>query len=181
MGRQSTVDKLPEAVRQWLKDALEERNFSGYAELETLLRERGYALSRSAIHRHGLKIEREMADIRAATQAARMVVQADEDDEDKRSEAMLAMVQTGIFRSLQDLNRANDESLDPAKRIALLTNVGKNIATLARASVNQKRHRLDLRARVEAAAAAVEKIATKGGLSAQSIDQLRREILGVVQ
>ena len=35
------------------------------------------------------------------------------------------------------------------------------------------------RARAEAAAAAVEKIAKKGGLSADSVDQLRREILGI--
>ncbi|WP_139815723.1 phage protein Gp27 family protein, partial [Escherichia coli] len=38
----------------------------------------------------------------------------------------------------------------------------------------------EVRERVERAAAAAEKIARKGGLSAEAVQALRREILGVV-
>ena len=69
--------------------------------------------------------------------------------------------------------------LDPSERIGLLSKAAKNIATLARASVNQKKFRLEIQARAEAAAANVEKIAKKGGLSSESVEQLRREILGI--
>ena len=58
MARRSTIEKLPEDVRRWLERALTESGFSGYNELESLLRERGYVISKSAIHRYGQKIER---------------------------------------------------------------------------------------------------------------------------
>lgn len=52
MARRSTIDKLPENVRRWLERALNESGFSGYSELESLLREQGYVISKSAIHRY---------------------------------------------------------------------------------------------------------------------------------
>ena len=92
---------------------------------------------------------------------------------------MIALVQTEMFESIINLQEATDEDIDPAERIGLLSSAAKNIATLARASVNQKKFRLEVQARAEAAAANVEKIAKKGGLSAESVEQLRREILGI--
>lgn len=179
MGRQSSIDKLPDVVRQWLTHALAERNFSGYAELENLLRERGFVLSKSAIHRYGQKIERRMAAIRASTEAARMLTEGAADDQDARSEAVIALVQTELFESIVNLQEAGEDDLDPGERIALLSGAAKNIATLARASVNQKKFRMEVQTRAETAAANVEKIAKKGGLSADSVAQLRREILGI--
>ena len=40
MGRRSSIDSLPTDVRRWLERALTENNFTGYAELESLLKER---------------------------------------------------------------------------------------------------------------------------------------------
>lgn len=48
MARRSTIEKLPEDVRRWLERALTESGFSGYNELESLLREQGYVISKSA-------------------------------------------------------------------------------------------------------------------------------------
>ena len=179
MPRRSSIDGLPEDMRRWLERALADANFSGYQALEAMLRERGYAISKSAIHRHGQKIERRFAAIKASTEAARFLIEGAADDQDARSEAVIALVQTEMFESIINLQEASDEDTDPAERIALLSSAAKNIATLARASVNQKKFRLEVQARVEAAAANVEKIAKKGGLSAASVEQLRREILGI--
>lgn len=88
-------------------------------------------------------------------------------------------MQTELFESIVNLQEAGEDDIDPAERIGLLSSAAKNIATLARASVNQKKFRLEIQARAEAAAANVEKIAKKGGLSAESVDALRREILGI--
>ena len=55
MAPRSSIEKLPEDVRRWLERALTENGFSGYVELETLLREKGYSISKSAIHRYGQK------------------------------------------------------------------------------------------------------------------------------
>ncbi|HCO9146467.1 TPA: DUF3486 family protein, partial [Escherichia coli] len=83
---------------------------------------------------------------------------------------------TDILMRLQE-SREND---DPFARAKLLATASKNIATLTRASVNLKRYQAEVRERVERAAAAAEKIARKGGLSAEAVQALRREILGVV-
>ncbi|RNM02033.1 MULTISPECIES: DUF3486 family protein [Dickeya] len=179
MARRSTIDKLPDDVRRWLDRALTDADFSGYQLLETALREKGYSISKSAIHRYGQKIERRFATIKASTEAARLLTEGAADDQDARSEAIIALVQTELFESIVNLQEATEEGLDPAERIGLLSSAAKNIATLARASVNQKKFRLEVQARAEAAAANVEKIARKGGLSADAVQALRREILGI--
>ena len=58
MARRSSIDGLPEDVRRWLERALAENNFSGYQALEEMLREKGYQIGKSSIHRYGQKIER---------------------------------------------------------------------------------------------------------------------------
>ncbi|MCG9079460.1 DUF3486 family protein [Laribacter hongkongensis] len=179
MARRNSIDQLPKAVRDWLDRSLVDGNFSGYQLLEEALREKGFAISKSAIHRYGQKIERRFAAIKASTEAARLLTEGAADDQDARSEAVIALVQTELFESIVNLQEAGDEDIDPAERIGLLSSAAKNIATLARASVNQKKFRLEIQARAEAAAANVEKIAKKGGLSSESVEQLRREILGI--
>ncbi len=179
MARRSTIDKLPEDVRRWLERALTESGFSGYAELEALMRDKGYLISKSAIHRYGQKIERRFGAIRAATEAARMLTEGAADDKDARSEAVIALIQTELFESIVQLQEAEDGEIDPQDRVALLSKVAKNVATLSRASVNLKKFQQEVRAKAEAAASNAEKIARKGGLSAESVQALRREILGI--
>ncbi|EBV3452531.1 TPA: DUF3486 family protein [Citrobacter freundii] len=178
MARRSTIDKLPEDVRRWLERALNESGFSGYTELETLLRDRGYVISKSAIHRYGQKIERRYGAIRAATEAARMLTEGAADDQDARSEAVIALIQTELFESIV-LLQEDEEKIDPKERVALLSKVAKNVATLSRASVNLKKFQTEVRARAQQAASNAEKIARKGGLSHEAAQAIRREILGV--
>ena len=68
MARRSSIDGLPEDVRRWLERALAESNFSGYQALEEMLREKGYQIGKSSIHRYGQKIERRFAAIKASTE-----------------------------------------------------------------------------------------------------------------
>lgn len=112
MARRSTIEKLPEDVRRWLERALTESGFSGYNELESLLREQGYVISKSAIHRYGQKIERRYGAIRAATEAARMLTEGAADDQDARSEAVIALIQTELFESIVQLQEAEEGEVD---------------------------------------------------------------------
>ncbi|MGK4383426.1 phage protein Gp27 family protein [Ectopseudomonas oleovorans] len=59
-----------------------------------------------------------------------------------------------------------------------LPKVAKAVAELGRASVVQKKWQSEVRSKAEAAAAQVEKIARKGGLNADTVAEIRREILG---
>lgn len=179
MARRNSVEQLPKPVRDWLDKSLVAGNFSGYQALEDALRERGCTVSKSAIHRYGQKIERRFAAIKASTEAARMLTEGAADDQDARSEAVIALVQTELFESIVNLQEASDEDIDPTERIALLSSAAKNIATLSRASVNLKKFQNEVRSKVEAAAAAVDKVVKTSGLSDEAANAIRRQILGI--
>jgi len=179
MARRSSVEALPKAVREWLDRALIEGNFSGYEALEAALGERGHQISKSAIHRYGKPLQRRLAAIKASTEAARLLTEGAADDQDARSEAVIALVQTELFETLVNLQEATDEDIDPAQRVKLLSTAAKNIATLSRASVNLKKFQSEVRDRAKAAADAAERIAKRGGLSAASVAEIRKSILGI--
>ncbi len=177
------IEGLPDEVRHWLERALTESNFSGYEALEAMLAERGFSISKSAIHRYGQKIERRFAAIKASTEAARILTEGAADDQDARSEAVIALVQTEMFESIVNLQEAEDEDLDPADRIALLSKAAKNIATLARASVNQKKFRLEVQEETRRQLLAeqskqLEAVQKKGGVTADTLTAIR-EALGI--
>ena len=179
MPKRSKIDALPVELRHWLERALTDANFSGYNQLEELLAGRGYAISKSAIHRYGQKIERRFAAIKASTEAARILTEGAADDQDARSEAVIALVQTELFESIINLQDASEEDIKPEDRIALLSKAAKNIATLARASVNQKKFRLEVQEKTRMVADAVTQVAKKGGLTAEAVETIRRDILGI--
>ncbi len=183
MARRSSVETLPEEVRRWLGQALQENNFSGYQALEAALRERGYVISKSAIHRFGQKIERRFAAIKASTEAARLLTEGAADDQDARSEAVIALVQTELFEAIINLQEADDEDVDAGGRITLLSKAAKNIATLARASVTVKKFRAEVKAQLEAKLNALEAESRSGSgrrFDAETLRIVREEIYGIV-
>src|SRR5574343_343525 len=114
MAHGSTITALPEEVRQALEARLIAQGFTGYQGLEDWLRGQGLEISRSAIHRHGQKIERRMAAIKAITEAA-------DDDQDARSEAVIALVQTEMFDSIIAIQEADDDELTPADKLGMMS------------------------------------------------------------
>lgn len=176
MARASTITALPEDVRRWLERALCEQGFAGYEALEAMMRDRGYALSKSAIHRYGQKIERRMQSIKASTEAAKMIVEAAGDDQDARSESVIALVQSDIFDTIVSIQEADDEDLPPSARLDLMSKAAKNIATLTRASIAQKQFKATVLKRLQE----MESDARTGkrALDAETLRMVREEIYG---
>ena len=168
MPPRSKVAGMPAEIKEWLDRALAENNFSDYELLAEELKARGYAISKSALHRYGQAFETRLSALKVASEQARAVVAAAPDEEGAVNEALMRLVQEHLFKLLM----AEEGEFD-------LPKVARAVAELGRATVTQKKWQAEVRARAEAAAAAVEKIAKKGGLSAESVDQLRREILGI--
>ena len=168
MPPRSKVAGMPVEIKEWLDRALAENNFSDYELLAEELKARGYAISKSALHRYGQAFETRLSALKMASEQARAVVAAAPDEEGAVNEALMRLVQEHLFKLLM----AEEGEFD-------LPKVARAVAELGRATVTQKKWQAEVRARAEAAAAAVEKIAKKGGLSAESVDQLRREILGI--
>ena len=171
MGKKSTVETLPKEVKEWLDRALVESNFSGYKLLAGEMKARGYEISKSAIHRYGQDFEERLKTLKMVTEQARAVVQAAPDEDGAVNDALVRLTQEKLFGVLMVIE-VDPETVDLAK-------LAKAVAELGKASVMQKRWLSEVRAKAEAAAANVEKIAKKGGLSSDSVEQLRREILGI--
>lgn len=170
MPPKSKVLALPPEVKAWLDQALIENNFSQYELLSSALAERGHSIGKSALHEYGQNFEGRLAALRTASEQAKAMVAAAPDDEGAVNEALMRLVQEQIFNSLM----AQDGKVDLAK-------MAKAVAELGRASVVQKKWQTEVRERAEVAANAVEKIAKKGGLSAATREEMRREILGVAK
>jgi hypothetical protein len=178
VGQRSKITQLPDEVRAKLDKELVARGFSGYDALETWLDGLGISIGKSSIHRYGSSLQKKLSAIKASTEAARLIAAEAPDDADQRSGAVMSMLQTEIFDMLVGLQEAEEED-DPVKRAKVLSSLAKNVAQLSRASVHQKRHEIEIRGKLEAAADKVTRLAQKGGASAETLDTIRREILGI--
>ena len=181
MAKPSAIDQLNPDDKFWLDTWFKDKGFCGYVEIAEILMERGYSISKSSVHRYGQKLEQKLAAVQASTQAAIMISEAAPDDSDMRTQAVLSLMQTQLFDTLIALQEAGSEGVDPAKRLALISQCGKGIASLAQASIGQKKWMLDVRDRVEKVAKSVEEIAKKGGLSPKAAATIRKEILGIAK
>lgn len=168
MPPRGKVAQLPPEVKAWLDQELVENNFSGYEALSADLAARGFTIGKSALHAYGQNFEDRLSALRMASEQARAVVAAAPDEEGAVNEALMRLVQEHLFKMLM----AQDGKID-------LPKVAKAVAELGRASVVQKKWQSEVRAKAEAAASQVEKIARKGGLNAATVAEIRREILGV--
>ena len=191
MGRKSSIDRMSPDVKAYIQAMLA----TGSQTLDALIADlqerfpteasKGELPSRSALHRYGAKLDRRLNAIRASTEAARLIRQHAGDDEDARSEALVAMVQTELFDAILLLQEADDPEADPGQRVTLLSKAAKNIATLTRSSVNLKQFQAKVEAEarkkaLEDAAATAETTAKAAGLSANGVAALRAAIMGAM-
>jgi hypothetical protein len=171
MGARSAVERLPDDTQKELNRRLISNAFGDYDGLTAWLAEQGFEISRSAVHRYGQKFEERVRALRIATQQAKAIVEEAPDDQGTMSDALVRLTQEKLFGVLMDL-QVDPETIE-------LPKLTRAIADLGRASVQQKRWMTEVREKAEAAASAAEKIASKGGLSADSVAELRRQILGI--
>lgn len=171
MPKRSSIEQLPAEVRDWLDKALVENAFGGYRALAAELKARGYDISKSALHRHGQDFEAKIAALKVATEQAKAIVESCPDDAGAMGDALSRLVQQKTFDALLELEvTAGDESLSA---------LGTMVAKLNASSVQQKKWMAELRAKTQAAAAAVEKVARAGGLTDETVETIKRQILGI--
>lgn len=169
MAKRSKINALPKAVKEWLDVALVDGNFSGYEQLEAELKARGFDIGKSSIHRYGSQFEQKLSMLKLASEQAKAIVTAAPDDEGAVNEALMRLVQEHLFKLLT----ADEEGGFDLPKVA------RAVADLGRATVTQKKWQTEVRARAAAAADAAERIAKKGGLSAASVAEIRKNILGI--
>lgn len=168
MPPRTKVEALPAEVKAWLDKALVEGNFSGYEQLEDELKARGHTIGKSSLHRYGSAFEQKLASLKMASEQAKAVVTAAPDEEGAVNEALMRLVQEHLFNLLM----AEGGKMD-------LPKLARAVAELGKASVTQAKWRAEVRAKAEAAAEAAARIGRKGGLSEDSVAEIRRKILGI--
>lgn len=189
MGRKSIISRLPEDVKSYITGKLAE----GRLTLDELIADlqgrypthdgAGELPSRAAVHRYGQKLERRLAAIRASTEAAKIIRAQAGDDEDARSEALMALVQTELFEIILKLQEIGDEGEDATDRLALLADVGKKIASMTNSSVNLKQFqgRVEEATRkrlLDAQRVSLDKMGREEGITDATISRIR-ERLGI--
>lgn len=179
MSPRSSIALLPENVRLALERKLAENGFANYTELTEWLNQQGYQISRSAVHRYGQQVERRFASIKASTEAARLIAESASDEHDTRSEALMAMLQTELFDALILIGEMDDRELNALDRFGVMAEGAKKISGLISASTRLKEYQNKVKARAQATADEVEKVVKKGGLSDETAEQIRKQILGV--
>jgi hypothetical protein len=173
----STIDLLPAELREWLNDELQRRNFSGYRELvdafNAKLEEHGLELqvNRSSLQRYGQGFEEQVANMRQTAEMARSIVRDAPDEDGAMNDALIRLVMDRLFRFA-----AESGDIKPG----VLAKIGHVVADLGRSSVAQKKLMAQLKGKATATAEKVAAAAKSGGLSAEAVEAIRRDILGIV-
>lgn len=180
MAPRSKIVMLPADMRKWLDTMLADGNFAGYELIAAELKQRGFDISKSAVHRYGQELERKLSAIKASTHAAAAIAAAAPDDADLRSAAVISLIQTEVFDVLVQLQEAEAQD-DPTNRVKLLGRVAKSIAELSRASVNQKKWQVSIEIKIreqERAKAAEDAttVAKDAGASPEMISKIRNAL-----
>lgn len=172
MPKRKAVDLLPELIRSDLNSRLIAGGFSGYEALSEWLQAKGFGISKSALHRYGTKFEERCQSLKLATDQAKAIVAESPDDEGAMNEALIRLVQEKSFNLLMDLE-IDPETIEFPKLV-------RAIADSSRASVGQKKYRAEVRkTTLDEAASAAHKAARKKGISEDTADFIRRQILGI--
>lgn len=179
MSPRSSITLLPENIRLEFERKLAENGFANYTALTEWLNQQGYQISRSAVHRYGQQVERRFAAIKNSTEAARLIAEGASDESDTRSEALMAMLQTELFDALVQIGEMNDSELNALDRFGVMAEGAKKISGLISASTRLKEYQNKVKSRAQAAADEVAKTVKKGGLSDDTAEQIRKQILGI--
>lgn len=180
MAKRSQVELLPTAIRHELERKLSENGFGNYTALTQWLGEQGYEISRSAIHRHGAKIQKRFANIKASTEAARLIAEGASDEADTRSEAVIAMLQTEVFDALIAIGELTENELDEVTRLDLMAKVAKNVAPLMSVSTRLKQFQNKLKADMDKAFKTLENESKQGTLDEHTLKRIRTEVYGLI-
>jgi hypothetical protein len=175
--RPSPIDDMTPEQRQAFESELIRRNFKDYDGLVEWLKGNGLEISRSAAYRHGSKLQRRLQAVRNSTEAAKLIAEAAPDDADLRSAAVISMVQSELFDvmvTLQDLDEA-----EPGERVGLLKEAARSVLDMTKASVLQKKWQQEMQAKVQAAAEKVTETVRAAGVSPETIEIIRRDVLGL--
>lgn len=172
MAPRSKVVALPKAVKEWLDKALLDGNFADYELLSEQLKGRGFDISKSSLHRYGSQFEQRMAAIKIATEQAKVISESIPDDENAMGDTLLRLIQEKTFTML--MNMEGDQKVGFAKLASIAIESGFS-------STNIKEFRSKVKTKAKDAASDVAATVRKAGLSDETVNEIKRKILGIAE
>ncbi|MGC9368695.1 MAG: phage protein Gp27 family protein [Paracoccaceae bacterium] len=181
------VDLLPKELKRWLETELEARGFAGYEDLaEALnfrLEEEGLEMriGKSALHVYGQEhAEFVKFQDQASAWAASWMTENGLEEEAQRHNVLFQMITTLAFKVMQAQMLKDGKDID-ARELHFL---GKMLKDVMASSGIREKLREDERVRVakearEEAASKVEKKALQLGLTKETVEGIKAQILGV--
>ncbi|HHH12944.1 MAG TPA: DUF3486 family protein [Thiolapillus brandeum] len=188
MPRPSTIDRLPPDVLEKLQELLRDprvTQLEATRRINAILEEDGRPerLSKSSVNRYAQRMERVGERLRQSREVAEMwIARLGAQPQGQLGHLVNEILRTFAFDlslQLQDGLAALDEETMPAA-VKMVKELSIAIHRLEQAAGENVKREAEIReqARREAAEAA-EKVARQGGLSADSVQEIRRAILGV--
>ncbi len=156
---------LPEEVKSELEKRLRESRFSNYTELTDWLQAQGFQISRSAVHRHGQKLQKHLDAISVATDQAVAIAEA-AGDTPVMGRALSALVQNKLYDLLMDA----ESEADPVK-------LARAVADINRADISVLRYKAEVKAKIEAKFTQLESSAKS--IDAATLKRVKEEIYGL--
>lgn len=181
MARPSTVERLPDDVRAQLQELLRNKRVSqldATARINAILEEEGHPerLSKSAVNRYAVRMEEVGRRLRESRQIAEMWIgKVGAQPAGQVGHLLNEIVRNLVFET--SMNLAEGEQPAEPK---VLKDLAKAIELLEKASSDNVKREQEIRkqAAVEAAAAA-ESAVRSAGLSEESVEKIKRSILGI--
>lgn len=171
MGRKSSISQLDEAIRLEVDRAIREGRAT-IADIVALIRTMGGDASASAVGRYKQRAEEQLKKYREAQEIAKVWIgKLQTDPEGDVGRLLAEMLRTTAFQTIGDLDEADPQSL------MFLAKALKDLASTDKLTADRI-----LLVRREAAKEAAEKVSAVGkakGLTKDTVDELRREILGL--
>lgn len=140
---------LDDTQRAELNAKIKANGFGDYRGLAQELQDMGFEISKSAVHSHGQRLQKQVEKIRAAAEGADYLRTLYPDDDGAMTDATLRIIQAELFNYIQDLE-LTPGSIPPEKLARL-------VKDLALASISQKKLQNEMRKEMlERANSAVE-------------------------
>jgi len=181
--QQSSIDRLPDDIREQLQELLRDprvTQLDATARINAILAEEGHAdrLSKSAVNRYAVKMEKVGEKLRQAREVSRMWIgEMGSEPQGEVGKLLNEMVRGLAFRVAMKASEDDVDDIDPK----LLKSLAISVYRLEKAA----KENMDLEKKIRdaeraKAVQAVEKAAKKQGAGAATIDALRAAIMSEI-
>ncbi|MFI3218345.1 MAG: DUF3486 family protein [Methylococcales bacterium] len=157
---------------------IERRNFKNLTAISEWCKSQGWEIERGAVWTRSSKLKKRLQTLKNATDASKLIEKQVQDEGGSLHDATLSIIQAGLFDCVTNLEEANDED-DPLLRVELLGKAARAAADVGRASISVKKYKSEVKAKAQSVAEKVAITASKNGLSMETVELLKREILGI--